>query len=116
MAPHNGSISIHEIAALLYERLGPHVTAYLADADPQQIAAYAHGADVPLVHARRLRAGFKIVREIEAAYDTATAKAWLFGTNTDLDEQAPIEVIRAATSAEQCAEVWRAARAFAHGD
>jgi transcriptional regulator with XRE-family HTH domain len=67
-APQNGSISIHEIAAILCDRLGQHVTVYLVAADPQQIAAYAHGADVPDVHARRLRAGFKIVHMIEAAY------------------------------------------------
>jgi hypothetical protein len=29
---------------------------------------------------------------ISDAYDAETAKAWLFGTNTRLDDQAPIEM------------------------
>ena len=35
---------------------------------------------------------------ISEAYDADTAKAWLFGTNTRLDDQAPIEVLRTARS------------------
>ena len=60
--------------------------------------------------ARRLRHGYKIVRMISDAYDAGTAKAWLFRTNTRLDNQAPIEMLRAAESPEQFTDVVRAAR------
>ena len=42
--------------------------------------------------------------------DAETAKAWLFGTNTRLDDQAPIEMLRVAVSPEQFTAVVRAAR------
>lgn len=47
------------------------------------------------------------------AYDAETAKAWLFGTNTRLDDQAPIELLRAAKSPEEFTAVVRAARQLA---
>lgn len=39
-----------------------------------------------------------------------TAKAWLFGTNTRLDDEAPVDVLRAAAELAQFAEVRAAAR------
>jgi uncharacterized protein (DUF2384 family) len=44
------------------------------------------------------------------AYDGKTARAWLFGTNTRLDDRAPIEVLGAATETAEFAAVVRAAR------
>lgn len=46
---------------------------------------------------RRLREGFKVVRMLIEAYDAETARAWLFGTNSHLDERAPIQVLGQAT-------------------
>jgi hypothetical protein len=110
-------ISIQEIAAALRDRLGQRITAYLVGAaDPKQIATYARGGNVSDVRSRRLREGFKVVRMIETTYDTDTAKAWLFGTNVRLDDQAPIEVIAGATKTEQFADVRRAARQFANAE
>jgi hypothetical protein len=106
--------SIAEIARYLQNGLGQRVAAYLVGAaDPKQIGAYARGAAISDVRARRLREGYKIVRMIETPYDMDTAKAWLFGTNTRLDDKAPIELIASATKTEQFADVRRAARQFA---
>jgi hypothetical protein len=58
--------------------------------------------------AQRLRHGHKVVRMISDAYDAETAKAWLFGTNTRLDDEAPIEVLRTAEQPEQFTAVIRA--------
>jgi len=103
-----------KIAAYLRERLGQRITAYLLGAvDPKQVAAYARGGNISDVRARRLREGYKIVRMIETPYDIETAKAWLFGTNARLDDQAPIEVLAGATRTEQFVDVRRAARQFA---
>lgn len=57
--------------------------------------------------------GYKVVRMLVDAYDEKTARAWLFGTNTRLDEQAPIEVLAAATKTSEFAAVVRAARQVA---
>jgi hypothetical protein len=106
--------STQEIAAYLRDALGQRVAAYLVGAaDPKQIGGYARGASISDVRGRRLREGYKIVRMIETPYDADTAKAWLFGTNARLDDQAPIEVIASATKTEQFADVRRAARQFA---
>ena len=106
--------SIHEIAAYLRDALGQRVAAHLVGAaDARQISAYAGGGNVSDMRARRLREGYKIVRMIETTYDAETAKAWLFGTNARLDDQAPIDLIGAATETQQFADVRRAARQFA---
>jgi hypothetical protein len=95
-------------------RLGLHITAYLAGAtDPQQIAAYTRGADIHDLHTRRLHEGYRVVQTIEATYDTTTAKASLFGTNSRLADRAPIGVIAHATMSAQFADVRNAAHAFA---
>jgi hypothetical protein len=96
--------------------LGQRMAAFLAGlSDAKQIGRYAHedGPAPRAAVARRLRHGYKIVRMISDAYDTETAKAWLFGTNTRLDDQAPIEMLRAAESPEQFTAVVRAARQLA---
>ncbi len=54
-----------------------------------------------------------VVELLSEAYDTETAKAWLFGTNTRLDDQTPIEMLRAAEAPERFTAVVRAARQLA---
>lgn len=104
------------IAAYLQEQLGQRMAAHLAGlADTRQIGRYARG-DTPKpsdVTERRLREGYKVVRMIVECYDAQTARAWLFGTNTRLDDEAPIEVLGQATATPQFAAVVRAARQFA---
>jgi len=110
---------IAEIAGYLQSLLGQRMAAYLADvADVKQIGRYQkpQGPKPSLATDRRLRAGYKVARMIEGVYDAETTKAWLFGTNTRLDDRAPIGALREATDDDQFAEVVRAARAFASAD
>lgn len=110
------TLPIAEIAAYLQGSLGQRMAAFLAGlSDAKQIGRYAQedGPEPRAAVARRLRHGYKIVRMISDAYDAETAKAWLFGTNTRLDDQAPIEMLRAAESPEQFTAVVRAARQLA---
>ena len=108
--------SIREIAAYLQDAVGQRVAAAIAGlADAKQIGRYAR-EDGPEPHGateRRLREGYKIVRMLVAAYDGKTARAWLFGTNTRLDDQAPIEVLGAATDTADFMSVVRAAKQVA---
>jgi hypothetical protein len=110
--------SIARVAGYLQEELGQRMAGHLAGlAHVKQIGRYARGDAAPRTEVeRRLREGYKAVRMIAAAYDAATAKAWLFGTNALLDDQAPIDVLSQATSGEQFAAVVRAARQFASTD
>ena len=106
---------IGEVAGYLQDAVGQRVAAAIAGlADPKQIGRYARDEARP--HAtteRRLREGFKVVRMLVDAYDATTARAWLFGTNTRLDDQAPIEVLGAATQTADFTMVVQAARQVA---
>ena len=52
----------------------------------------------------------EIVRMIVESFDEKTARAWLFGTNTRLDDEAPIDVLRHASDPAQFAAVRASAR------
>jgi hypothetical protein len=49
-------------------------------------------------------------------YDWETAKAWLFGTNTRLDDQSPVEVLGTVKTDQEFTDVARAAKQFASSD
>lgn len=110
------TLPVTEIAAYLQDAVGQRVAAAIAGlGDAKQIGRYAR-AGGPEPHAkteRRLREGYKVVRMLVDAYDDKTARAWLFGTNTRLDDQAPVEVLGAATETAEFAAVLRAARQVA---
>ncbi|BBX28653.1 XRE family transcriptional regulator [Mycolicibacterium alvei] len=109
------SLSVGEIAEYLQDTLGQRISAAIAGlADAKQIGRYARSDSRP--HAtteRRLREGYKVVRMLVDAYDATTAKAWLFGTNSRLDDQAPIEVLGDATETADFTTVVQAARQVA---
>lgn len=106
-------MSIREIATYLQDRVGQRLSAAIADlTDAKQIRRYTHEAG-PQPHAttdRRLRGGYKVVRMLVDAYDDETAKAWLFGTKTRMDDRARIEVLGAATQTADFSTVVQAAR------
>jgi hypothetical protein len=110
------SRSIREIAAYLQDVVGQRVAAAIAGlADAKQIGRYvrANGPEPHGTTERRLREGYKVVRMLVDAYDDKTARAWLFGTNTRLDDQAPVEVLGAATQTADFTLVVQAARQVA---
>lgn len=111
-------LSIAQIAGYLQEHISQRMAAYLADlGDSRQIGRYARGDHKPSPATdRRLREGYKVVRLLVEAYDDNTARSWLFGTNTRLDDQAPIEVLQQATDTQTFIDVLRAARQFASVD
>jgi hypothetical protein len=110
------ALEIRAIARYLQDELGQRMAAHMAGlTDAKQIGRYSR-QDGPMPSDkvdRRLREGYKVVRMIAASYDTKTAKAWLFGTNTRLDDNAPIELLGQADSTEDFIAVQRAARQFA---
>lgn len=108
--------SVAGIAAYLQGAVGQRVAAAIAGlADAKQIGRYARdgGPEPHPTTERRLREGYKVVRMLVEAYDEKTARAWLFGTNTRLDDRAPIDVLGSATKTAEFAAVLRAARQVA---
>lgn len=112
-------LSVAELANYLQDALGQRMAAYMAGLnDAKQIGRYRKpGGPAPSARVeRRLREGYKAVRMIADCYDVATARNWLFGTNSRLDEQAPVGVLRTARQPEDFSAVVRAARQFAAAD
>ncbi len=109
---------VGELAAYLQETLGQRMAAHVAGLDhAKQIGRYVRGEATPReLVARRILEGYKVVRMLVDAYDATTAKAWLFGTNTRLDDRAPIDVLGLGSTGEDFTAVVRAARQFASVD
>ncbi len=112
------TLGMGAIAGQLQANLGQALTAHMAGlADTRQIGRISRGEHRPQqATARRLREGYKAVSMIAELYDWETAKAWLFGTNTRLDDQAPVEVLGTATTDQQFTRIARAAKQFASAD
>lgn len=104
-----------QIAGYLQDRLQQSVAGFLAGlANVKQFGRYTRGATAPRPEVdRRIREGYKVVRMIEEVYSAQAAKAWLFGTNSRLDDRAPISVLRDGSDDRDFAPVLAAARGFA---
>ena len=108
--------SIRELAAYLQDTVGQRVAAAIAGlADAKQVGRYTRddGPEPHDVTERRLREGYKVVRMLVDAYDAKTARAWLFGTNSRLDDRAPIELLGETTDPTEFTLVVRAAKQLA---
>jgi hypothetical protein len=107
------TLPISEVAGYLQGQLGQRIAAHLAGLrDAKQIGRYRK-SDGPTPNQTtdlRLREGYKIVRMIVESFDEKTARAWLFGTNTRLDDEAPVDILRRAEDPAQFAPVRAAAR------
>src|SRR5829696_4516406 len=81
--------SVREIAAYLQKTVGQRIAAAIAGlSDAKQIGRYTRegGPQPHGIAERRLREGYKVVRMLADTYDEKTARAWLFGTSTRLDD------------------------------
>lgn len=107
-------VSIPRAAAYLQETLGQKFTAYLVGLkDPKVVGSWAGGGSQPRGFSEiRLRYAYQIVKLLSSAYDTTTAKAWLFGSNTRLDDNAPAYLIRYAETPDDLRLIIPTAKTF----
>lgn len=108
-------IDIAKIAAYLQEHIGQQPTAYLGGLkDTKTVGQWAAGKVHPRDTASlRLRHAYHATRLLVESFGDETAKAWLFGTNSHLGDEAPAFVLRHARLPEEVTPIVRAARAFA---
>lgn len=108
--------SIDRIAASLQKRLGQRVTAYLSGVkDPKMVGRWAKGTVKPReVAEHRLRAAYPAAELIAEAYGADTARAWFFGTNSRLGDEAPGYLLRHGEPPFR--DLLPAARAFVEGE
>ncbi|MDX6630466.1 MAG: hypothetical protein QOH00_2712 [Gaiellales bacterium] len=111
-------LPIQEIVAYLQDHLGQRMTAYISGVkDPKMVARWISRQNVPRDESQiRLREGYQATRLLVDAYGDETAKAWLFGSNAELDSQAPAYMLRQARSWEDLRSIVPAARAFARAE
>jgi hypothetical protein len=108
-------LSIQEIVAFLQLHLGQRMTAYIGGVnDPKMVARWIAHQNLPRDEPQmRLREGYQAARLLVDAYGSETAKAWLFGSNVELGDQAPAYMLRSAHTWEDLRTIVPAARAFA---
>ena len=108
-------VPINEIASFLQDKLGQKFTAYISGLnDPKEVGAWIQQTVTPRSPKdMRLRYAYRVARMILKAYGADTVKAWLFGTNTRLRDEAPAFLIRNAQSPEDLKNLIPVARAFA---
>ncbi len=106
----------------LLETVGPRVAAAsLGLADARQLRRWSTGSSQPreLVQGDRLRTLFRVVHEISAVFGPATAATFMRSSNPQLDDSAPLLVLRSGEDEQEALEAQRkvisAARAFLEG-
>ena len=109
------TLPLAEIAAFLQDSVGQKFTAYMSGLnDPKEVGAWIRGTAKPRTPADlRLRYAYRVVRMLLEAYGADTAKAWLFGTNTRLSDEAPAYILRRAQTPDDVRNIVPVARAFA---
>lgn len=105
---------IGDLAAYLQEHLGQKMSAYLSGIDHAKtvglwVAGKSEPRDLPTM---RLRYAYRAARILIDAYDDETARAWFFGSNTRLDDEAPAYLLRHGTSPDDLRQIIPAAYAF----
>jgi hypothetical protein len=105
---------IGDLAAYLQEHLGQKMTAYLSGLDHSKtvglwVAGKSEPRDLPSM---RLRYAYQATRILTDAYDDETARAWFFGSNTRLDDEAPAYLLRHGTRPDDVRLIIPAAYAF----
>jgi hypothetical protein len=106
--------AISDIARYLQEHLGQKITSYLGGVDHAKtvglwITGQSEPRDLPKA---RLRCAYQAARLLIEAYDDETAKAWFFGSNTLLDDEAPAYLLRHGTTPDDVRLIIPAARTF----
>ena len=106
------TLGIPTIAGYLHSHLGQKITAYLAGINTTKtVGMWISGAVMPRdLPKTRLRYAYQAARIVVEAYDDEIAKAWFFGSNTLLDDEAPAYVLRHGTTPDNLRLVVPAAR------
>ena len=102
-----------QIAAELQDQLGQRLVAYATGIrTPKLVGRWAVSAHTPNNDTeQRLRALYRTTLILRAEYGDETIRAWLTGSNPDLNDRAPIELLHDG----ETVSVFNAADAFVEG-
>jgi hypothetical protein len=108
------TLPISELVDYLCRHLGRQAVAYMAGLkDPQMLADWIGGTEPRRTNQMRIRYAYRAARMIIEAFDANTAEAWFFGSNSQLDEDAPAAVLRNARQVDDLRYLIPAVKAFA---
>lgn len=110
------SVTTSQALDVIERELGPFVGAFLLGIPtPLNEARRGGGLDEspPEDLMRRIVNGYEVTRYLVGALGRSTAVAWLFGANSRLDGQAPIQVLGQSDDAGDIDAAVQAARQFA---
>lgn len=94
----------------LKNHIGPENTSYIAGLENvEQLKEISFGVNETIE--MRIRHAYDVVRVLSEKYDDRTAKSWLYGINTRL-ENSPAYTIRHAESLKDLEDVVAIARGF----
>ena len=106
------SEDIANIAQSLQETLGQRLTAFgVGIKDPKAIGKYAAGRNPRTDTEARLRDLYRVTRLLLSAETPSTVRAWMIGSNPQLNDEAPIEALHE----KKTPAVMRAAESFVLG-
>ena len=98
---------IDRLAEWLEATIGPGLTAFATASSASEVARIAHGDEEPPDELeRRLRNLYAVVRLLTERDRSDTAPDWLTSPNPELQDRAPVELLREGASP---APVWFAA-------
>ena len=98
---------IDRLAEWLEATIGPALTAFATRASKGEVARIAHGDEEPPDDLeKRLRNLYAVVRLLTQRDRMETAPEWLTAPNPELEDRAPVELLR---EGESPAPVWFAA-------
>lgn len=112
-AAHEDSVRVEQrdLVEALTSKLGAKLVAFIADRDASTISRWKSGTPADEVALLPLRITYQIVKLLERAEADSTIRAWLIGSNPQLDDVSPAEALREGMNRETLA----AARAFLGG-
>lgn len=105
-------LRLADIVAFLRDNLGPNLTAHMVERDERTVTRWAEESQKPTPSIeRRLREAYHIFQVVQAGDSNHVARAWFMGMNPQLEDMAPLDVIRE----DRFRDAMSAARAFRAG-
>jgi|tagenome__1003787_1003787.scaffolds.fasta_scaffold20953126_3 hypothetical protein len=106
-----------DVAGWLQDHLGQQLAAYVVGLrDPKVVGKWRRGGHPRATAEFRARTAYVAARMLVDAYGETTARAWLLGSNSRLDDEAPAWLLRHAEEPGDVRFLVPAARAFAGGE
>ncbi len=112
----SAQMSARQVVQSVVELIGLKLTAYIAGVDDvETVDCWLSGTLPRSATIERLRLAYSVAKMLSEHDDISIVQAWLMGMNTELEDRAPIQLIREHSMAKIESDLWRAAKAFLAG-